>query len=475
MTRKAFVHLHVALLFACLNASCIPAFVNGPARAANTTVPKTYGPSAADDATNSSKVTWSEFFADPALNELIRVALRNNQELNIVSAEIELAQAELVEKQGEYLPKLFAKGEVGLDKDGRFTSQGVSDEAHGVPDNLQNYQFGLFASWEIDIWGKLRGAAQASRMRYLSSIEGQKFAVTVLVGEIANSYYELLALDAQLAIVQQNVQIQKDALVVVRLQKEAARVTELAVQRFEAEVLKTESRLFDVQQRITQTENRINFLVGRFPQAVARSPRPVLDLLPPDVHAGLPSALLENRPDVQRAALEMEAAALDVGAARAAFFPTLEINVGAGYQAFDFLKLVATPASLFYNIGAGLLAPLLNRNSLTAKYFSSNARQKQAVFNYERAILKGYIEAANQLAMIQNLDKSYALRSQQVAKLNQSVEISGVLFRSARADYMEVLLTRRDALEGQLELVETRKQQLAAVVDLYQAVGGGWR
>lgn len=452
---------------------CVPALLHDP-RAPQTTVPKAFQ---SPDLTevSSAKLSARELFDDPKLTSLIDAALQNNQELNIVALEIDIASNEVQSRQGEFLPKVNLKAGAGLEKVGRYTSQGASDEGHGVPEHLPSFGVGLFASWELDVWSKLRSATRAANARYLSSIEGKKFATTVLVGEIANAYYDLVALDAQLEVVKQNLGLQRETLVMVRLQKEAARVTELAVKRFEAEVLKNESRQFAISQQIVAIENRLNFLIGRFPQHVDHQAGGFTALAPAVIHAGLPSQLLENRPDIKRAELELAAAELDVKVARASFYPSLAINAGVGYQAFDILKIITTPASLFYDAAADLMAPLFNRKVITANYFSASSKQMQAVFNYERAILKGYGEAATQVSMIENLAKSYELRAQQVAKLNEAIEISTGLFSSARADYAEVLMTRREALESQLELIETKKQQLNAVVNLYQALGGGWR
>ncbi len=463
---------HLLLLWLAVLPGCIPALVNAP-REPDRGVPDTFAGST--DETNSADVKWSEFFGDPRLAALIDTALAHNQELNIVSLELDIGQYEVDARKGEYWPKVGARVGTGIEKVGRTTSQGVSDEAHGVPEHLLDFNLSLYASWEIDAWGKLRSATRAAAARYLASVEGRNFTITLLVQEIANSYYELLALDAQLAVLRQNLALQQDALESVRAQKDAARVTELAVKRFEAEVLKNESRQYTIAQQQVALENRINFLVGRFPQHVDRDPRDFTSLLPPAVHAGLPAQLLVNRPDVKQAELGLSAAALDVKVARASFFPSLAITAAFGTQSFDILKLVTTPASLFYNAATELLAPLFNRNQLTANYFTANSKQQQAVFNYERAILKGVAEVGSQLGAIENLEKSYTLRAAAAEKLNESSAISADLFASARADYVEVLLTRREALESQLELIETRKQQLNAVVNLYQALGGGWR
>ena len=454
-------------------AGCVPALVQEP-RAPHTSVPRAFESADLTEA-SSARMPARALFDDPKLAALIDAALENNQELNIVALEIDIARNEVGSRQGEFLPKVSVKAGAGHEKVGRYTSQGASDEAHGVPEHLPSFGVGLFASWELDVWSKLRNATSAANARYLASIEGKNFTTTVLVGEIANSYYELVALDAQLEVVNQNLALQRDTLAIVRLQKQAARVTELAVKRFEAEVLKNESRQLAIAQEIVALENRLNFLVGRFPQHVDRLGGSFTTLAPAVIHAGLPSQLLENRPDIKRAELEVAAAELDVKVARASFYPSLAINAGVGYQAFDILKIITTPASLFYDAAADIVAPLFNRKVITANYFSASSKQMQAVFNYERAILKGYGEAATQVSMIQNLEQRYQLRARQVAALNEAIEISTGLFTSARADYTEVLMTRREALESQLELIETKKQQMNAVVNLYQALGGGWR
>jgi NodT family efflux transporter outer membrane factor (OMF) lipoprotein len=334
---------------------------------------------------------------------------------------------------------------------------------------------GVFATWEVDIWHKLRNAKKAAVNRYLSTVEGKNFMVTNLIAEIANSYYELLALDNQLEIVKQNIEIQGNALEIVKLQKEANRVTELAVRRFEAQVLNTRSLQYDIQQRIVETENRINFLVGRFPQPIERSSRNFINLVPETIHAGIPAQLLENRPDIRQAEQDLVAAKLDMQVAKANFYPSLGITAGIGYQAFNPAHLLKTPESLLFSLAGDLAAPLINKNAIKATYYSANATQIQAVYNYERTILNAYIEVANQLSKISNLENSYALKAQQVQALTESINISNELFKSARADYMEVLMTQRDALESKFELIETKQQQMNAFVNMYQALGGGWK
>ncbi len=441
-------------------------------------VPETFRGST--DSVNQAKVRWRDFFTDPNLVALIDTALHNNQELNIVLQEINVARNEVRARKGEYLPFVNLMGGAGVERAARYTRAGTVDETmeiepgKPIPTPLPDYLITANATWQVDIWKKLRNAKKSAMLRYLATTEGRNFLVTRLIAEIADSYYELMALDNQLDILQKNIDIQQNALEIVKMEKEAAKVTELAVRRFEAEVLKNQSRLFTIHQQITVTENRINFLVGRFPQPVVRSSSTFPDLVPGVVQAGIPSQLLQNRPDIRQAELDLSASKIDVTVAKANFYPTLDITASVGYEAFKASYLISRPESMLYAAAGGLVAPLVNRNAIKAMYYSANARQIQAVYNYERSILNAYIEVANQLSNINNLQQSYTLRAQQVQALTQSIDISTRLFKSARADYMEVLLTQRDALESKFELVETKKQQLVAVVNVYQALGGGW-
>ena len=275
-------------LFAVLAlSSCVPAL---KVREVRRDMPGTYG--AGSDSISSAATPWAQFHSDPDLRALIDTALANNQELNIMLQEIEVLRNEARARKGEYLPFVgFAAG-AGIEKAGEHTRNGAVERSLNIvedtpfPEPLSDLGFGLRASWELDVWKRFRNARKAATLRYLGGIEGRNFMVTNLVAEIANSYYELLALDAQMSILRANITIQQDALEVVKLEKEAAKVTELAVRRFEAEVLKNRSDLFDIQQRIVETENRINFLVGRYPQPVQRASVGALDLVPAALSSG---------------------------------------------------------------------------------------------------------------------------------------------------------------------------------------------
>ncbi|MHC0441319.1 TolC family protein [Flavobacterium sp. 3-210] len=448
---------------------------------ASAPVPESFSAAVTQDTTNTAAIKWNEFFKDQNLIDLIDVALKNNQELNMTLQEIEIAKNDVRVRKGLLLPQVGVRAGAGVEKVGRYTSQGAGDATTEIkpgvetPDPLGDFTIAAYANWEVDIWKKLRNSKKAAVNRYLATVEGKNFVVTNLIAEIADSYYELLALDSQLDIVKQTITLQSNALEIVKIQKQAARATELGVKKFEAEVLTSKSMEFDILQQIKETENKINFLLGRYPQEIKRSNTKFLTLLPASVSAGIPSQLLMNRPDVKQAELELVAAKLDVKVARAEFYPSLDISAAFGVQAFKPSYLFTFPESLLYSLAGDLAAPLINRNAIKAEFSSANARQLQALYNYDKTILNAYLEVSNQLSKIDNLQKGYDLKSQQVDALNKSIDVSNDLFKSARVDYFEVLMTQRDALEANLELIDTKKEQLNAAVHVYRDLGGGWK
>lgn len=456
--------------------SCVP---TKELKVANKDLPENYAQQLTDSV-NSAQLKWKDFFEDEYLVALIDTALANNQELRIMMQQIDVAQNEVKARKGEYLPFIDYGVSTEVEKVGEYTRNGSVEknldvkEGEEFPEPLTDYSAGLFATWELDVWKKLRNSKKAAALEYLSTIEGKNFMVTRLIAEIAQSYYELIALDNQLAIIEQNLELQGNALKMVRLQKEAARATELAVKRFEAEVAKNKSHKFEVQQEIVEMENKLNFLVGRQPQPISRNAKDFIETKINAINAGIPSQILLNRPDIRQAEFELEAAKLNIKVERANFYPSIGLKAGVGLQAFKPKYLTQTPESLLYSAVGDIVGPLINRNAIKADYNTANSKQIQAVYEYEKAILSGYIEVVNMLSKIENLKKSYILKEEQVEALTASIDLSTRLFQSARIEYIEVLLTQREALESKMELVETKKDQLLANINVYQALGGGW-
>jgi NodT family efflux transporter outer membrane factor (OMF) lipoprotein len=434
---------------------------------------------------SSAQTGIVEFFDDPVLTRLIIQGLVQNQELQIRNQEIQIASNEVMAARGAYLPFLSLDARGGFDRTSRFTPLGAAEEqlfAPGgarFPDPLGNFRLSADFFWQIDIWRQLRNARDAAAQRYVEAIEDRNYLITQLVAETAENYYELMSLDKRLVFLDQTIQLQLQSLDVAKAQKAAARGTELGVQRFLAEVRKNESQRLIVRQKIIETENRINFLVGRFPQGVERRQWDLITLDSRMLYVGVPPQLLFNRRDIRAAEREVAASGLDVQVARANFFPKLILTAGVGTEAFS-PEYLFDPAALIANAAGDLAAPLINRQAIRAEYLTANARQLQAIYNYQRTVLDAFTQVVNRINKVDNYRRSVQIKLEQVRALEESVNVARNLFNApiveefARVEYVDVLLATRDLLEARTVLIETKQQQLSAIVNAYQALGGGF-
>jgi len=464
------------ILFVLIAACKVPAIVQVDNKQV---VPTTFNQS--KDSANLATIQWKTFFTDPNLVALIDTALKNNYELLSTFQDIEIAKNSIRIKHGDLLPKVNAAVGLGLDKTARYTAQGAGNasteiiDGQEVPEPIGDIFLGFRASWEADIWGKLHNAKKVATIRYLKSVEGKNFIVTNLVAEIAKSYYELLALDNQLDIIHQAIDLQKNQLEILKVQKEAAVATELAVKQFEAQVYNSQSQQFAIQQKITETENSINFLLGRFPQNITREKAAFVSQMPRDIQLGIPSQLLQNRPDIKQAELALQAAKLDLQIARAEFYPSVGITGMLGLNGFKPKYVLPNISNLAFSLAGDLAAPIINRNAIKAEFKNASANQIAAMYDYQKIILNSYIEVYNEMSNINNLNKYYEIKNKEAATLTSSIDIAKDLFKYARANYLEVLTVQRDALSAKLELVEAKKAQFISITNIYKALGGGWK
>ncbi len=430
---------------------------------------------------NSAQMGAAEFFNDPQLVSLVDQALWGNQQLRILAEDIQIANNEVMRRRGAYLPFISIGTGATLNKfsyntiEGADNLQNLTAQGTNFPTPLPDFLVAADVSWQIDIWRQLRNARDASGLRYLGTTDGRNYVVTRLVAEIAENYYRLMALDKQMETLDRTIALQEQSLEIAKARKLAARDTELAVQRFMAEVRKNQSEKLIIRQQIIETENRINFLCGRYPQPVERVSTQFLDLQLRALSVGVPSQLLQNRPDIRQAERELAASGLDIRVARANFFPKFIINSGVGYEAYNTKYLFITPESLIYNAAGNLVAPLVNKRAIQADFRNANARQLQAMYDYQRTILNAYTEVINRVSKVQNYSVSIELKKQQLESLETAVAVAGNLFQNARVEYLDVLISQRDRNDARFVLIDTKREQLAAVVNAYQALGGGWQ
>lgn len=437
------------------------------------------------DSSNTQLTSMQDFFADPALMALIDTALKNNFDLQIALQNIELARAGVRFTQGIDMPDLSAATTIGSRKFGNYTIDGVGNYDTQFSTNLDNKQklpspvipdffIGLQSSWEIDLWGKLKSKKKAAAARFIASEHGRNLVITSMVSEIADAYYQLLILDNEQKILEDNIRLQQSALDIVSALKQAGEANQLGVELMSAQLLSSQSLKVEVKQKIVENENRINFLLGRFPQPITRRTLAWENIVPPKLSVGIPSQLLENRPDIKQAEFDLIAADADIYSAKAAFYPSLNINGSMGLQAFR-AAVLFNPGSFAYSVAGGLFAPLLNRRQLIADLMATEAEQKIAYTNYQKTIVNGFTEVYNYLNLIDNTNQIHELKSKEVDVLKKSITTSLDLFKFGRATYLEVVTAQKNALQAQMELINLRKSQYGAVIGLYRALGGGWR
>jgi multidrug efflux system outer membrane protein len=471
------VRIFIYIVFAFVIIRCVP--VQNIPQTLDKTIPDSY--SANSDTANLATAHWREYFSDPLLIGLIDTALMANYDAQVALQRIEMAKAGVQFSKGALLPTVDAGARSAVWRYGLYTQEGSGNsttpiyEGKIIPTNLPDFLVGFQSAWEADINGKLRNRKKAAIARYLSSMEGRNWLVTNLVAEVATSYYDLLALDRELEIVRENIALQEYALSIVTIQKQAGAANELAVKQFQAQVLNTKSIELEIIQQITEAESQINFLLGRYPQRINRSQNALVQELPRQVQAGVPSDLLHNRPDIRQAEMELMAAKADVKAARAAFYPSLNITGSVGFQAFKTKLLFTTPESFAFTLVGGLSAPLLNRSAIKAEFKGATAYQIERLYDYQKSILIGYVEVYNELNNINNLQQQIILKNDEANVLTQSIQISTDLFRSGRADYLEVLFAQQKALQARLELTRGQNYLRTSTVNMYKALGGGWR
>jgi NodT family efflux transporter outer membrane factor (OMF) lipoprotein len=424
---------------------------------------------------------WREYFADPRLAELIELALRDNPDLFVAAQRAEAARAAVQRATGAVWPRLELGAGASLRKFGDYTMDGAGNAAteitpgRRVPTHLPDFAVAAQSSWEVDIRGKLRNQRDSAAARYLASAEGTRFVITGLVSSVAEAYFELVALDRSRQVLRETLARQEQALDIVRLQKRAGRANELAVQQFEGQLASTRALDLSVHERSQLLENQLNLLLGRLPQPIARTPDGEVPAVAQSVSLGVPSELLENRPDIRRAELEVQAADCDLNAARAAFFPRFQIAASAGFQAFEPRYLFSTPESITYSLLGGLIAPLVNRSAIEADFAAARAQQITALVQYQRAILGGFVEVASGVARVERAAEAVAFRRAQHQAASGTIEAADTLYRAGKATYFEVLIAQQNTLAAELESIQASKQQRQASVALYRALGGGWR
>ncbi|RRN77499.1 efflux transporter outer membrane subunit, partial [Pseudoxanthomonas sp. SGD-10] len=447
-------------------------------------LPTTYFSEQVADSLSVAVKPWRELFKDEALVKLIDTALVYNKDMRQTLHRIEQAKASLRLKKGAMLPNLDVVAEAGLRKYGFYTMDGIGNydtnfsdnlkEDEKLPDPLPDYFVGLRTSWEIDIWGKLRNQKSAALNTFLASYEAQKLVQTELVSQIALAYYELISLDEELEVYNKNIELQKKALEVVEVKKSVGMADELGVQQFRAILFNSQAKKEEVLQRIAILQNHINFLCGRFDGTVDRNFYTEQHSLFDSLQLGSPLQLLQNRPDVRQAALNLVASNKNVQAGRLAFLPSIVLAPYLGVHSFDLDKLTGSK-SVAWGLLGGLTMPVFNQRALRSQYEYLKAEYGIAFEEYEKTVLNAFKEVRDGIQAAEFIDKRKGLVVQETEATQASVTAAYDLFVAGRISYLDILTAQKSVLDTEISEISIWREELNNQVLLYKVLGGGWR
>lgn len=411
---------------------------------------------------------WWQVFADPALERLVREALANNQDLNLAAARVEETRAYVGLARSEGRPTV----DLGLD----LSRARLSDSGSGtaLSDRIfTSHQAALGASWELDLWGRIRRSTEAAWADYIGSEEGRRAVLVALIGDVAQAYLELLALDWQLAITQSTVETRRSTRDLFQRRLDGGVGSELEVTRAAGDLAGVEADVPVFLSLISQKEHAICLLLGRMPGPIERGVALDVERSAPQVPAGLPSTLLERRPDVRAAEQALRASVARVGVAKADYLPRVSLTAALGLESLDLASLGSGDAA-FWSLGAGLLAPLFSGGRLEANEQAAWAVVKQNEAAWKKAAQSAFRDVADALTVLRRSREVSILQAAQVTSRRRSLELATKRFVGELASYFEVLDAQRELFPSELLLASAKRNELLAVVRLYRALGGGW-
>ena len=426
---------------------------------AETTPDNLYGEEVAvDDTTNFGNVNWRELFTDPQLQALIEQGLQNNTDLRSAQLQIEEAEAALMSAKLAFLPSfaLSPQGTISSFDGGKAT---------------KTYTLPVTASWELDIFGRLRNAKQQAKALYAQSKDYQQAVRTQLIAGIANVYYTLLMLDEQLAISQQTEEAWKETVASTRALMDAGLANEAATSQMEAAYYSVQTSILDLKEQINQVENSLALLLAETPRRYERG-KLADQRLPEDVAVGVPMQMLSNRPDVRAAERSLEQAFYATNLARAAFYPSIVLSGSAGWTN-SAGSMIVNPGKFLASAVGSLTQPLFNKGQIMAQYRIAKAQQEEASLSFQQALLNAGSEVNDALVACQTSKAKTLLFEKQIQSLEKALESTSLLMEHGTTTYLEVLTARQSLLSAQLPQTANRFTEIQSVINLYQALGGG--
>jgi multidrug efflux system outer membrane protein len=416
-------------------------------------------------AASYADLPWWQVFQDPQLQELIRTALKQNYDLQIATERINAGRAQLAVTRSSQFPQV----------------QGNADFSGGKEHNVQS-KFNFLtltadAAFQLDFFGKLRRATEAARAELLATEDARQTVILTLVSDVASDYFALLQLDLQLQITRETVKTQEDSVKLTNLRVEHGVATKLDVLQAQQVLDSANAQIPDLERRIAQEENAISILLGNYPQAVLRGRPLVEQALPPEVPPGLPSTLMERRPDIREAEQILVAANAEIGVAKAQFFPQISLT-GSGGGAFGrssvFSSLMSSQLGI-WSYGAQVSQPIFTAGALRGNLRLAESQHQQALIQYRQTIQRAFGDVSDALIGYEKLHQVRVRQEDTVKDLQESVRLSDMRYRGGTTTYLEVLDGQRSLFSAELTLAEARGTEYQSLVQLYRALGGGWQ
>lgn len=427
------------------------------------------------DTASIADLPLDSFFTDASLQKLLDSAIAKNYDMQVALKNIEASQLLFKQTRWAYLPDARLQISAGSNRPSDNSLNGLSASSFLKTTHIEDFTTSVGLSWEADIWGKIRNRNGRALAEYLQTIEAKNAIQTNLVAAVSQGFYNLLMLDAQLSIAEKNLALNDSTLRIFGLQFTSGQVTSLAIQQAEAQRLNAAKLIPELQQNITLQENALSILAGELPGRTERNLQIDQVKFPETLTTGVPTTILNRRPDIRRSELALDVANANVGIAKANMYPALTITASGGINSFKASNWFNIPASLFGAAAGGLTQPLFQRNQLKTQYEVSKVERERTVLEFRQSVLYAVGEVSDALVKIEKLKEQQAIAATRVKTLEQAISNANLLFQSGLANYLEVITAQSNVLQSELELVAIKRAQLAANVDLYRSLGGGWK
>jgi outer membrane protein, multidrug efflux system len=421
------------------------------------------------EAKQAANTAWWEKFDDPALNGLIQTALKENKDILIAAQRIEEYLGRYGVTRADLFPQVSASGSAGQQ---RMTQESHQPIPSALSPTFDNYQAAINVNWEIDLWGKLRRATEAAKADLLSTEEARRAVILTLATSVANTYVAVLNLDQQLTIAQRTVKSRKESLDLFELRYAGGVISEMELSQVKSEYEQARALIPLLEKSIAQQENALNLLMGRNPGPITRG-KTMVQLTLPAVPAGLPSELLERRPDIRQAEQDLIAANARIGVAKAAYFPSISLTGLLGYASQDLSRLFMGSAGV-WNYAGNLTQPIFLGGRIKGQVKAAKAMQQQALLRYQQAIQTAFREVEDALVDQRKSGEKLAAEAKQVEALRNYRSLAWLRFENGYSSYLEVLDADRTLFSAELTYTQTRGSRFQAMVNIYKAMGGGW-